>query len=113
MLICSSPVSVSNYSFMGNILKRKVREGMFVKLPLLIWNHCTVTAALVALSHTNWPRGYKTFFMLNSTEHKIFLLINVKMQTTTVGILTFLRGKNSILCLSEPKKLNFLIFLYF
>ena len=20
----------------------------------------------------NWPRGYKTFFMLNSTEHEIF-----------------------------------------
>ena len=27
-----------------------------------------------------WPRGYKTFFMLNSTEHEIFLLIYVKMQ---------------------------------
>ena len=26
-----------------------------------------------------WPRGYKTFFMLSSTEREIFLLINVKM----------------------------------
>ena len=27
-----------------------------------------------------WPRGYKTFFMLNSNEPS-FLLINVKMPT--------------------------------
>ena len=49
------------------------------------------------------PEVKKTFFMLNSTEHEIFLLINVKMPTT-VGILTFMSGKNSILGLSEPKK---------
>ena len=43
---------------------------------------------------------------------KFFLLINVKMPTT-VGILTFMSGENSILGLSEPKKNpNFLIFLY-
>ena len=34
----------------------------------------------------------KTFFMLNSTEHEFFLLINVKTPT------------DSILGLSEPKK---------
>ena len=39
-----------------------------------------------------WPRDYKTFFMLNSTEHEIFLLINVKMPAI-VGILTFMSGK--------------------
>ena len=55
---------------------------------------------------TFWPQGYKTFFMLNSTEHEIFLLINVKMPTT-VGILTFLSGNNSILGLSEPEKAEF------
>ena len=55
-------------------------------------------------------RAYKTFFMLNSIEHEIFLLLNVKMPTV-VGILTFMSGKNSILCLSEPKKC--LISLYF
>ena len=54
-----------------------------------------------------WPRGYKTFFMLNSTEHEFFLLINVKM-LTIVGILTFINGKSSILGLSEPKKGDFL-----
>ena len=48
------------------------------------------------------PGGYKTFFMLNSTEHEFFLLINVKMPTIA-GILTFMSGKNSILGLSEPK----------
>ena len=57
-----------------------------------------------AIFIATWPRGYKIFlFMLNSTEHEIFLLINVKMPTT-VGILTFMSGKNSILCLSEPIK---------
>ena len=49
-------------------------------------------------------RGYKTFFMLNSTEHEIFFqLINVKMPTV-VGILTCMSGKNTILGLIEPKK---------
>ena len=37
------------------------------------------------------PRGYKTFFMLNSTM-QFFLLINVKMPTI-VGILTFMNRK--------------------
>ena len=46
-------------------------------------------------------RGYKTFFMLNSTEHEIFPPINVKMPTI-VGILTFMGGENSILGLSKP-----------
>ena len=47
--------------------------------------------------------GYKTFFMLNSTEHDFFLLINDKMPTI-VGILTLISGeKNSILGSSEPK----------
>ena len=43
---------------------------------------------------------------------KISLLINVKMPTV-VGMFTFTSRKNSILCLSEPKKkLNCLIFSY-
>ena len=53
------------------------------------------------------PRGYKKIFMLNSTGHEIFLLINVKMPTI-VGILTLMSGKNSIQGLSEPKKAEFL-----
>ena len=44
--------------------------------------------------------------MLNSTEHEIFLLINIKMPTN-VGIVTFMSGKNSILGLSGPKKAKF------
>ena len=68
-----------------------------------------------------WPPGYKTFYMLSSTGHKIlnvrkyknikkfsfflgsdkprmlfFLLINVKMPII-VGILTFMRRKNFML----------------
>ena len=67
-------------------------------------------------------RGYKTFFMVNSAEHEslnahkyknyqeiqlfpdsdkprtlFFLLINVKMPTTIVGILTFMSRKNFML----------------
>ena len=40
-----------------------------------------------------WPRGYKTFLMLNSTKHEMFpAYINVKMQTV-VAILTLMSGK--------------------
>ena len=35
----------------------------------------------------NWPRGYKTFFMLNSTTHEIVLLINLKLQTNAISLL--------------------------
>ena len=28
-----------------------------------------------------WPQGYKTFFMLNSAEHEMFMLINLKLLT--------------------------------
>ena len=75
------------------------------------------------------PRGYKTFFMLNSAEHQIlntskyikirkfsffsgsdkprivfFLLINVKMPIV-VGILTFMSRKIS--CSTELSMKNF------
>ena len=36
-----------------------------------------------------WPRGYITFYMLNSAEYEINLLINNKMPTI-IGILTFI-----------------------
>ena len=45
-------------------------------------------------------QGYKPFLMLNSAEHEIFLLINVKMPTI-VGILTFMSRKNNII---DPEK---------
>ena len=54
-------------------------------------------------------RLYK-IIMLNSAEHEIFPLINVKMPTI-VGILTFMSRKISILGLSEPEKAESLIFL--
>ena len=71
---------------------------------------CQYNSELQLLSKTatsqlkiaNWLRGYKPFFMLNSTEHDFFLLINVKMPTI-VGILTCMSGKINILCLTEPK----------
>ena len=53
------------------------------------------------------PEVIKPFSCSTQLSMKIFLLINVKMPTI-VGILTFISGKNSILCLSEPKKAKFL-----
>ena len=41
-----------------------------------------------------WHRGYKTFFMFNSTEHEIYFAHNVKMPTV-VGILTFISMINT------------------
>ena len=49
------------------------------------------------------PRGYKTFFMLNSVEHEFFLLKNVKMPTI-VGILIFMSRKNNIYAYLSLKK---------
>ena len=65
----------------------------------------------------NWLRGYKTFFMLSSSEHKFHLLIKTKMpkflalslsdvvfiilinvkMRTIVGILTFMSRINFLL----------------
>ena len=58
------------------------------------------------------PEIIKLFSCSTQLNMKFFLLINVTMPTT-VGILTFMSGKNIILGLSEPKKkMNFLINLY-
>ena len=48
------------------------------------------------------PEIIKVFSRSPQLSMKFFLLINVKMPTI-VGILTFRRGKNNILDLSEPK----------
>ena len=57
------------------------------------------------------PEVMQLYSCSNQLSVDFFLLINVKMPTI-VGILTVMSGKNSNLGLSEPKKLNFLIFLY-
>ena len=58
------------------------------------------------------PEVIKLFSCSTKLSMKFFLLINVKMPTI-VGILTCMCGKNSVLGLSEPKKMaNFLIFIY-
>ena len=57
-----------------------------------------------------WPRGYKTFFMLNSAEHKIYPAHNVKMPTI-VGILTFISRINKTF--ERLKASNFFICQYF
>ena len=49
------------------------------------------------------PEVIKLFSCSTQLSMKFFLLITVKMPTI-VGILTFMSGKNSILCLSGPKK---------
>ena len=57
------------------------------------------------------PKVIKLFSCSAQLNMNFFLLINVKMPTI-VGILTFISRKNSSIGLSEPKKLNFLIFFY-
>ena len=57
------------------------------------------------------PEVIKRFSCSTQLSMEVLLLINVKMPTI-VGILTVMSGKNSILGLSEPKKLNFLKFCY-
>ena len=47
------------------------------------------------------PEVIKLLSCSTKLSMKFFLLINVKMQT-------FISGKNSILCLSEPKNAEFL-----
>ena len=49
------------------------------------------------------PKGIKLFSCSTQLSMKIFLLINVKMPTT-VGILTCMNRKNTILGLSVPEK---------
>ena len=49
--------------------------------------------------------------MLNSAEHEIFSAINVKMPTT-VGILTVISRKNSILGLSELEKAKKILYVH-
>ena len=59
------------------------------------------------------PEVIKFFSCSTQLSMKFFLLVNVKMPTIVgIGILTFMSGKNSIPGLSQPKKPNFLIFLY-
>ena len=56
--------------------------------------------------------GPEVFFSCSSQlSMKYFLFINVKM-LTIFGILTFMSRKNSILCLLEPEKAEFLDILY-
>ena len=52
----------------------------------------------------NRPRGYNKFSCSTQLIKKCFLLINVKMPTTSVGILIFMSRKTSIIDLSEPGK---------
>ena len=54
-------------------------ESTLVKMPhvenhmlRLICHHARVPAFMFFVLFSNtWPRGYKTFFVLNSTEHEI------------------------------------------
>ena len=64
-------------------------------------------------NRTPRPRGYKTFFMHNSTEHEIFPAHKCQNANICWHFNIYEREKNSILDLPEPeKKPNFLTFLY-
>ena len=51
------------------------------------------------------PRGYKTFFILNSLSTTFILLINVEMPTS-VGILTFISMINTTSEILEARRVN-------
>ena len=59
------------------------------------------TTLLVISLWNSGPEVIKLFSCSTQLSMKFFLLINIKMPTIVV-ILTFMSGKNSILCLSEP-----------
>ena len=62
--------------------------------------------------YTGQSKGYKTSFMLNSTNVKSILLINVKMPTN-VGILTSISMINTLSVLSVLARKKILFFQYF
>ena len=55
--------------------------------PYFVLYEILFLVSLLGLQSSSWPRGYKTFFILNSTDHELILLINVRMPTI-YGILT-------------------------
>ena len=67
------------------------------------WGSTAHNLSLSPLLHPG-PEVIKLYSCSTQLSMKFFLLINVKMPTN-VGILTFINGKNSILGLSEPKKI--------
>ena len=98
----------------------KRRDGKTVTEWIIVKKRTGMVFASTSIAAEARPRGYKTFFMLNSVEHAIlnvhtlkvyrnsaflgsvkprmlfFQLINVKMPTI-VGILTFMSRKKFML----------------
>ena len=76
--------------------------GMVLKCgtnPQTLWRWLQ---SLIAIKPITGPEVIKLFSCSTQLSMKFSPLINVKMPTI-VGILTFMRGKNSILGISEPK----------
>ena len=71
--------------------------------------HCIPCCSQMIFETFPGPEVIKLFSCSTQLSMKFSPLINVKMPKI-VGILTFMRGKNSILGISEPK--NSRIFLY-
>ena len=74
-----------------NTLQNRLKQFLSLLLVVVVVAATVVVVSLLIIKLAR-PRGYKTFFMLNSTEHEIFLLINVKMPINVL-ILTFMSGK--------------------
>ena len=69
-------------------------------------SHLKVEVALALendCKHRFRPRGHKTFLMLISCEHGIYLTNNIKMPTT-VGILIFISKINFMLSSIQHEK---------
>ena len=95
---CLSLGSIGKYSiykimYLKEIQKTKKGKNYFLKAQF------NTNSAI----DCSGPEVIKLFSCSTQLSMKFFLLIKVKMPTT-VGILTFMSGKNSILGLSEPNK---------
>ena len=79
-----STTCVSYATVSGANISKVIKPLLGKRAPTLtaLYLKIVTTARLCILPR---PRGHKTFFMLNSTEHEIFLLINVKILTLMSG----------------------------
>ena len=77
-------------SFFFFFLKYKFLYGVCYQIYITLWNWGEFRVVEF------WPRSYITFFMLNSAEHEIFLLINMKIPTI-VGIFICISRENFML----------------
>ena len=66
--------SLNHFVSTWNCLGDQVRQfRIFTNTRSRDWGICLIQATKKGEKNTTWPQGYKTFFMHNSAEHKIYL----------------------------------------